>query len=386
MLAENPELSGQIAYKAAYYVAQKYNGLFHAGPLAGQAFTESHSFCSQLIARVFADLQIPLFNTSTKSERVLPVHLDEITAGLGWTDVTDGYRRYFEGRLKLSTIDLELDKIIPIPDIRVQFIDSVSILVRSSAHQQQAIKTIEDVIDLTSDFGKILSKLSKAELQKVGEQLGMKTGSIRSIYDSMWQSALVLELHSRKPATKAWRFTRLFWFAAKKPESPEIPIGELHRMSIQTLDITQKALEDFTNVFIRGAFWLFMAPKNTANQDLQEAYRRQIRSLREILKSIENWDGYVEDIQALETEFQEKIAATPLTSGQAFEIVLRAMGQIRWRVALSVENRIHMVLDRLEANPDDPDSRAAMLRGALSLAPLTPRRANGGASGVRLSF
>lgn len=372
-LVDNLGRYSEIGDKAAYYIGQKYNGLFLASPLRGKAFTESHSFCSELIARVFADLGIPPFDEGIRAEHILPAHLDEITADpdSDWHDVTEDYRAYFEGRLKLSPFEAQLEEHFPIPNMRLWFLTRVSTLVKASITQQKAIQTVERADEFISQLENEVPKMSKSEVEDAAEKLGIKLNSIRQVYDSLWNSALQLEVHSRNAGKQPPESKPLFWFVKKKRKAPQHPMEELQRTATQVLDNLQAPLDTLTDTIIRGVFGISMYPQHAAQEGIHEIIQSQVGLFRQLLDIVEAWEDLA-DIQALESEFQDRIAETPLTSDQAIEIVLRVMGQLRWRIMLSFEIPLREAVEKLEASPDDLDARATLFRSALSLAPLKP--------------
>ncbi len=82
--------------RCTYYMAQKYNVSLGALP----RLTDSKSFCSELIAKVYRDLGMPVCHLPP--HRVYPRHLFRLLERPEWRDVTELYQRPFLYQLLCS--------------------------------------------------------------------------------------------------------------------------------------------------------------------------------------------------------------------------------------------------------------------------------------------
>ncbi len=124
-LSDNPELAGRLSWRAAYYLGQSYNWVFLGSRLIGQSYSTSHSFCSELIVRIFNDVGVPILQPAFAPEKALPAHLDEATLSDDWTDLTSSYHSLFQPP-EPSEFDRLLDQFLPVPDGRLAYIKMVT--------------------------------------------------------------------------------------------------------------------------------------------------------------------------------------------------------------------------------------------------------------------
>ena len=88
----DPSYAFEILRKAIYYLRQDYN-IWFGIPKGTSKKPGMHSgkntFCSELIAKVYRDLGIPLFQNMP--EKTFPVHIEMLIHSSSWIDVTHVY-------------------------------------------------------------------------------------------------------------------------------------------------------------------------------------------------------------------------------------------------------------------------------------------------------
>jgi len=92
-IGDDPSYALEILRKAIYYLRQDYNKWFGIpkGPSKepGMQF-DKNTFCSELVAKVYRDLGIPLFRNIP--EKTFPVHIEMLKYSSDWIDVTHVYK------------------------------------------------------------------------------------------------------------------------------------------------------------------------------------------------------------------------------------------------------------------------------------------------------
>jgi len=99
-LARHIELYTDIGNRAQYYFEQAYNAAFIFKRSFGRY--DTRSFCSELIAKVYRDVGVPLL--AAQPHWVFPVHLQALEEDRDWVDVTQAYVPPFASEFLANTI------------------------------------------------------------------------------------------------------------------------------------------------------------------------------------------------------------------------------------------------------------------------------------------
>jgi hypothetical protein len=215
-LAEDPELVGTLPWRAAYYLGQRYNQLFFAsssiGDLLSADYATSHSFCSELVSRIFSDLGLPYPEHSDHSS-VLPIHLDLWSSTAPWDEVTNAYRDFFAGRLTVTPIEGLLDEMLPVPDQRPDVLTTFRDMFNAAMNSEKTAQLVNATVVALNES--MRERPSEGDLMSLATSSGLDVRAVR-LYGSTLRSILAAESLAERSAT----LDPVFWFQRTRTIAP----------------------------------------------------------------------------------------------------------------------------------------------------------------------
>jgi hypothetical protein len=192
-LAKDHELAATVQVRAQYYLGQQYNWLFHATRLVGKHYRVTHSFCSELVARVFADLGEPFYRGyRVEPQNLFPTDIASETQGEDWENVTEEYRRFLEGAgptvVEQMVNDLlrqagELE--VPWVDPRLTYIRILTLGFKSLMSQKEINEGLIDLLGTMETIRTTLKTTSKDGQRSLLIALGVDPRSFKAIYSNL---------------------------------------------------------------------------------------------------------------------------------------------------------------------------------------------------------
>ena len=304
-LFEDRELASRLSMRASYYLGQRYNWAFVGSSLLGQSYGISHSFCSELIAKLFSDLEIPISGSDLSPERVLPVHMDAATQSADGLDVTASYRQVFQVA-ELSDLDRLFSKFLQVPDARLVYIESVTGLLGAVRAIQGLTSATNDYAQLMDSFKEVLASGSDEERELIMKAVGYEPRSIRKVYgdlidslfsiDQAWASK---EAHDRtREKSELLHYSQML----DKP-MPQLdwraPLASLHEaltISESNLVIVLTSLQACTEGIILQLSIARLATHEVPD-DTKETIREFVRLALDIVADLEPYDNYEPELR-----------------------------------------------------------------------------------------
>src|SRR5579864_5150736 len=370
-LTNNVALAGQIPWKAQYFIGQKYNGAFGGAARLAQLWRDSHSFCSELIARIYQDLGISVCDLAP--EHVLPVHLDNATKSGQWIDVTSLYVAYFRGELASDPLHRLLDEMIPMPDIRPPYMQTVETIIKSARSRGSAKRSLNDAHDFIKAVPEVIEKMSDKDKEQIATDVGINMRSFRSVrtalLNQIFQLDKALVAANRGPITiKTVHWTDKAHAPVKqldvKPLVAQLAdVQNLNTAAVATL-IGEDILEAIESV-------VMMVAGPSAHEKItpeQEAIIVQwTESLRNLIAASQDFEDYGADLDALDIELLRRLQSEGLLTKE-MRLVLRSFArELQCRRAL---HRAWQALEVLRKKPVDFDSWYQVYQNLLELAHL----------------
>lgn len=190
-LANDLNLAARLQWRVIFYLGQDYNWSFQATHWRGTQYNLAHSFCSELVARVFQDIGVSAFGEPKAPPDTLPTDFDHVAIGQDWIDVTADYRRPFEAETRTfenEVFDQDIERLIgrqvAINDPRLLFIETLVAVFKSVQIHKKLIRETEELHRASASLDKAFRAMSKDEQLDRLKGLGIDPHSIKDIYRS----------------------------------------------------------------------------------------------------------------------------------------------------------------------------------------------------------
>jgi hypothetical protein len=388
-VAGDTAIQGLLLNRANFYFGQIYNWGFHSSPLFGSTYNVSHSFCSELIARVFSDIGFPLFNGNPiPPERMLPTHIASAIQRQSWNDVTEDYRQMFQN----ETIP-EPEWVSNFSRMNVQLSlatrtliknDTMSKATSAAIHTRAKIET-NRLTRLTKSFNELVKELDEGALKELRMKInelkqdaGFNPRSIQSEYDFRLSAIFAVDQEISEPQPKPQHFTEEMY-------NPEVPFWmnalegaeEIGRRSASNLtkaanaaaDCTQMILyitciirsrnEQFSNLTIHDELM-------QARESLQNNIKQYAEQCAATIQRLQDYDDYNEEVKGTNVNVLKRLGEQPLMAERTRMLVGRILKELHYR---SILTEIKNALEVMVAEPENFD---AALRAYSLAAQLLP--------------
>jgi hypothetical protein len=374
-VAKDPMLMGQVANKAIYYIGQKYNGAFAISSLLPWRFKASRSFCSELVARIYADLGHPI--NKLKPEQILPVHIDiAAQKSAEWQDVTSEYEEYLLGKVVRSEFEAVLDKAFPIPDMRPMFVQTVNHIVSGAITMDRMGKELRKLDNLTAGMPDLIQRMPEKEREKFAKEMNLDTRSFKSQLTPVIDGIFALDRgflekkHPPKPIVKQT------WIQEVAEPLPEADLDEALAISLQFMATLRKShrllLESLLNAsesIVVSLATVNMLPSLDPTEQL-DLVKKQIEAMLSLIHKFLDFDNYESDLEDLNAMLKMRLASTSLGTEKAIGLFRQVAQQVQWRrqaTKIKLVDRLRM----FQSNPKDYDLAYALYADLQMIAPHT---------------
>ncbi len=355
--ASDSQLPAKVAWKSAYYIGQRYNGLFFLSSLAGEMFGDTHSYCSELIARIYQDLD-EAFPTES-SEKIFPSHLDFWTdpRDMEWADVTEEYKQGLSGD----------PIVVQAFDLRRTFLESAKLLAESSVAIFNAADASKQFREFTDAV--FSEPVSTEEAEKLAKHIDFDLRSIKGNYSAIVDLAYVIS--ELEASTEEERPGHLHWVQKIAQDKSGWSVEELRTTTNQNLDAYDQIIHQVLDGLISLSETLVLCSaskthKSGLPENFSENSRRLISGVEKLLAILENFDGYVDDLAELNRSIEERLKTEPIHDQSARDILRRVVTQIGKRAAIS-SGPLRTAFGSVEASPLDHGALMTLYREACAL-------------------
>jgi hypothetical protein len=332
-ISNSINLSAQVGIKAQYYIGQRYSSAFGISALLSDKWKDSHALCSELIARIYAELGQEIVKRSP--EQVLPVHLRRATENSEhWIDVTEQYESYFRGELTPTPPDTSNNDDV----YRANYISTVSQIVDLAVGARQVAAGLRELAGLVNGVRTQEKFLSEEENGDLSEDMKLDwrfKDNFASVADQVWAIDSGLTVDKQAPTSS---LPDLLWPLKGESTLPRIdwsgPIADVVKFVLSDREVVAPIISNVlampesivgllgTQARIPGA----AASPNQVSHLAEHALNG--------LRLVEDGDGYAADLESLAQTLRDRFAGRPLLTKEALAL-FRSLGQqLQCRVAL----------------------------------------------------
>lgn len=372
-LSQNHQSMAMVAYRAAYYIGQKYNGAFAVSGFLSQRFKISRSFCSELIAKIFVDLGHPIANL--KPEQILPAHIDSATKDSDqWKDVTSEYEKHLLGKVVTSEFEASLDQVFPIPDMRPMFVQTVNSIVEGALTFYETVQLLNKFQTTTANVANRIPRMSEKEREELAKYMNIDPRSFQSQLNPVVDSIFALDRYFLAREQKPESIEPQHWVQDVTDPLPEpdmdaalaasfkliATLEQLHYIIIESLRNTSESIL-FTIATVKNL------PSDKGAQ-FQDLIKQQITGVLQLVQKLFDYDNYEKDLEELNGALKKQLASSSLGTQKVRNLFRKVAQQIQWRqqaVNLRLAERLH----KLQSDPNDYDLAYALYADLLTLIP-----------------
>ena len=411
-LAKDHQLAARVQLRTQYYLGQQYNWLFHGSRLVGERYSQTHSFCSELVARVFSDLGEPFCRErAIAPQNLLPTDIASETQGENWENVTEEYRRFLEGAPP-TVVELMVDHLlrqVSEPersqiDPRSTYIQTLTLGFKSLIDERKINEALRELHDKLGNFKRELESKSVDEQRRQLSALGVNPRSFKALYSNLLTLAFGADadLSDKERAEATEKFSVFQRFEEDKlslswelylseGESALASHAELLRVSatatvemtevifhsvsgMRRLTNTVKGLPD-ASTEERNSKISFSEEVTRVKEPIKASVQRCVAIVREHIDSIENYDRYPEEIRELHQIFHDRFAEAALHEPRTRKLARMILQELQWRIFL-LDSPLRGALARLDENSEDFDEAYqafSAATGLISLSVATPK-------------
>jgi hypothetical protein len=366
--AADDHLRQQVSQRAAYYLGQGYNWMIVGGRFLGLPYEQAHSYCSELVAKVYRDVDPVCLATAEPPDRILPVHLAALTEGPQWTDVTERYRAGREALPGRLADPFRID----VPDGRLWFIKIVTMMIRDAKSFASVSELLNDLALLGNDLAARLPSMSDEERIAFGNAMGFDERSFRHQIDTVLDllyggDRLLIQEQKGKRLREPLHFTQ-----ALAPPLPEHDSQRLLDRCRELLAAIARHLIDIargavgaTEAVVNGIALRRLTDAGPGASDIQ-----LIAQMRGLLGAVAPFDNYTDDLKAATTSIEDRLREQPLYGAESRRLARWLLAQMQWRLALASES-VDRALSSLEQDPLDFDAAYRLYTTLLALPDIT---------------
>jgi len=361
------EIALQIGFRAQYYIGQKYNPAFLVGGPLFRKWRLSHSFCSELIARIYEDMKQPI--TQRRHEKVLPVHLELATRDRDvWTDVKEDYKKCLpsesadEHMCGLSEFSIRL------PDPREIYVWQTQRVVSSAQIHLEIAASASELELLAKEFVGGIGSLSSDDLRQAGNAVGVRPRSYKDLRATILETLLIIDaqISNSTVATEPYHFT-----VAAGPQIPDADPKTLLDTCQKAVRATVQVLSETVGVLQYRATQLMklvaLRIESPESPELDASIDEILATMFEVLAVLEDFEDYDEELAVVERLAKERISQEPLVTSECLELVRSIARETRHRQTIRIGVRPQLL--QLRESPLDVTCLLELSEALVSLTP-----------------
>jgi hypothetical protein len=361
-IAKDLKLSGQLPWRAQYYIGQKYNAAFGGAAHLKEIWRDSHSFCSELIAHIYEDMQISICGLAP--EKVLPVHLEISTECAGqWMDAKSFYEAYFRGNLVPTAMDRLLDEAFSTPDLRPTYIHTVQTMMKCAASRSSAVRAINGAHRFLEGLPKVIEKMPHKE--ELATQLDLDNNSFKSLQSQILQSIFLFDkaLKANDIAIEPIHWTEKTAGRVKKLDLVPLlaTFRQLHKDNVEVAaTFILEALEQLE-------LMLLVVAEKPGQDAIVNLIVQWAGEFAKLINGFQNFENYKTDLDALDAELHRMMLSEGLHTKEMRTALRYFTQEIQWRKKLY---RASETLTHLHQNPRDHEALYNLYQSLLELIPV----------------
>lgn len=393
-VADDQALGHSLMERAMFYFGQMYNWRFQASPIFGPIFGTSHSFCSELVARIFNDLGLPLFGERRiRPERILPTHVARAIHEQKWSDITEDYRRMFKDSkvikpdllLAFSRADVTMCLAVRAIFKKTAMLGTTSAVtrVRLNIEQDKLAALLKSFRELIQDLDQESLKGWRVKINEWMKENDMNPRSIRSEYESRLTAVFAADqwISAVEPEARSFAETM---YESKGFSWMEVLVGQeemarkfavtLYNAAVRVAECSQTILYEMS-VIRNATDRLKSSPENDQLTEAREKVNNNIRAYAGrcavMIQSLEDYDGYDEEIKSTGSVFLKHIAERPLENARVCELVGMMVKEVHCRTIML---EIRKALQVVAREPENIEAAFQSYSLAMQLVPLSEDR------------